>query len=427
MMKRVVITGMGVVSPVGSGLGDFRSSIFAGNSGIKKIAELEELRFNCQIGGIPDVSKSEYLSTLEKYNLAETGSTLRYALLAGLEAWNDARLPLPEFNSPEIDADTGVIIGSGLGSMDTIANKLIPLVKDSKHRRIKSSMVEELLFSSSGAYLSGIITAGNMTTANSNACATGTEAVFLGFDHIRRGNAKRMVAGSTEGYSPYYWALFDSLRVTAANYNEAPEKGCRPMSASACGMVPAAGAGIMVLEELESAMARNAKIYAEISGGFLNAGGQRNGGTMTAPNPASVIHCIQSALKDATVTVNDIDCISGHLSSTMADVIEIRNWKTALKREKTNFPYINSLKSMTGHCLGAAGAIETIASVLELHEQFIHPSINCQDVHPEIEEMIDVNKIPGTAIMNANLNYIARASFGFGDVNACLILKKYKQ
>ena len=160
------------------------------------------------------------------------------------------------------------------------------------------------------------------------------------------------------------------------------------MSATACGMVPAAGAGMLMLEELESAIERNAKIYAEISGGFLNSGGQRNGGTMTAPNPEGMIRCIAGALQDANIHADQIDCISGHLSSTMADVLEIKNWKIALKRNKDDFPYINSLKSMTGHCLGAAGAVETIAAVLELKDQFIHPSINCEDLHPEIAALI---------------------------------------
>ena len=277
----------------------------------------------------------------------------------------------------------------------------------------------------SGAYLSGILATGNLCTSNSNACSTGAEAVLMGFEHIRQGKAKRMMVGSTEGYSPYYWAAFDALRVTATNFNDLPTKASRPMSGSADGMVPACGAGILILEELEFALSRNANIYAEIAGGFLNCGGQRNGGTMTAPSPEGVIRCITQALKDANISADKIDCISGHLSSTMADPIEIKNWTLALQRKGKSFPYINSLKSMTGHCLGATGAIETIAAVLELKEQFIHPSINCEDIHPEIAELIDGNRIPQTIIKNAEINYLAKTSFGFGDVNACMILNKY--
>ncbi|MFH0867330.1 MAG: beta-ketoacyl synthase N-terminal-like domain-containing protein [Bacteroidota bacterium] len=302
----------------------------------------------------------------------------------------------------------------------------MPLVNEGKHKKIRSSTVEQLLFSASGAYLSGILATGNFCTANSNACSTGTESILMGFEHIRQGKAIRMVVGSTEGYSPFYWAVFDSLRVTATQFNDAPGSASRPMSATACGLVPGAGAGILVLEELESALRRNTKIYAEIAGGHLNSGGQRNGGTMTSPNPDGVIACITNAIKDANISSNDIDCISGHLSSTMADAIEIRNWTKALQRYKNDFPYINSLKSMTGHCLGAAGTIEIIAATLEISKQFLHPSINCEDVHSEIASLINTDKIPHTVKDNVEINLLAKASFGFGDVNACLILKKHK-
>ncbi len=424
-MKRVVITGIGIVSPTGTGKESFLYSLKNGESGIKLVPQLETLNFNCRIGGIPKTNGSLYLPLLEKYNLVHAGSTVLFALLSGLEAWDDAGLTMPEYNSSETDPETGIIIGSGIGSMDIIGDTLIPLVKQGKHRRLKSTSVEQLLFSAPGACLSGVLAAGNICTANSNACATGTEAVLMGFEYIRQGKAKRMVVGSTEGYSPYYWAAFDALRVTASNFNDSPTKGSRPMSASACGMIPACGAGILILEELEFALLREANIYAEIAGGFLNCGGQRNGGTMTAPSSEGVIRCIAGALTDANINASEIDCISGHLSSTMADPLEIRNWTIALKRQGQDFPYINSLKSMTGHCLGATGAIETIAAVLELKNRFIHPSINCEDVHPEIAGLIDINKIPAVIIENADLRYIAKTSFGFGDVNACLILKKH--
>lgn len=424
-MKRVVITGIGVVSPIGTGKNDFLASLNKGSSGIKFLPELAELNFNCKIGGLPDTNSSPFLDILRKYNLSDLGTTVLYALLAGLEAWFDAGFVLPDHDSPDVDTQTGVIIGSGFGSIDIIGNKLVPLVNEGKHKKIKSSIVEQLLFSASSSYLSGMLAAGNLVTANSNACSTGTESVISGFEHIRQGKSKRMVVGSTEGYSPFYWATFDSLRVTAIKYNDNPEQGSRPMSASACGLVPGAGAGILILEELESALKRNAKIYAEIIGGCLNSGGQRSGGTMTSPNPSGVISCISNAINDAQIHPRDIDCISGHLSSTMADPIEIKNWTDALCRDKKDFPYINSLKAMTGHCLGAAGALETIAATLELSNQFIHPSINCKDVHPEINALIDPHKIPHSVIENSHIRHIAKASFGFGDVNACLILKKF--
>ncbi|MEI6852203.1 MAG: beta-ketoacyl-[acyl-carrier-protein] synthase family protein [Bacteroidota bacterium] len=425
-MNRVVVTGIGVVASNGCGKNEFLNSVKNGISGVKNIPDLESLNFGCQIGGIPDITRSSYLPVLKKYDMANVGSTVLLATMAGLEAWEDAGLSIPEYNSTNVDADTGVIVGTGSASMDLICNTLIPLVNEGKVRKIRSSIVEQLLFSAPGAFLSGILATGNISTTNSSACATGTESILMGYDAIRYGKAKRILAGSSEGYSPYYWAYFDSVRVTATAFNESPEKGSRPMSATACGLVPAAGAGMLILEDLSSALQRNAPIYAEIGGGFMNSGGQRNGGTMTSPSSSGVQLCISQALKSAKTRPEEIDCISGHLSSTMADVFEIQNWVAALKRDKSNFPYINSLKSMTGHSLGASGAIETIAAVMEIDNQFIHPSINCEDVHPEISEMIHTEKIPRTLITNKAVNTIAKTSFGFGDVNVCLILKKYK-
>ena len=160
------------------------------------------------------------------------------------------------------------------------------------------------------------------------------------------------------------------------------------MSATAFGFIPGSGAGALVLETLESAIARNAPIYAEIIGGSVNAGGQRNGGTMTAPNSAAVQRCIRDSVSDAGIKASEIDTINGHLTATIKDPTEIENWAAALDLKGSDFPYINALKSTTGHCLSASGSIESVASVLQIKEDFIFPSINCEDLHPEIEALI---------------------------------------
>ena len=195
------------------------------------------------------------------------------------------------------------------------------------------------------------------------------------------------------------------------------------MSASANGFVPGSGAGALILESYESAIERGASIYGEILGGFVNSGGQRNGGTMTAPNTRGIVHCIKGALREAAIKATDIDAISGHLTSTMFDPIEVAHWCKALNRWGTDFPYIYSLKSMIGHCLSGAGAIESVAVLLQLKHQFLHPSLNCEDLHPEIEKIISPDCIP-TQTKPAMLNVIAKSSFGFGDVNSCIIFKK---
>ena len=149
------------------------------------------------------------------------------------------------------------------------------------------------------------------------------------------------------------------------------------------------------------------------------------GGSMTAPNPEGVARCIRLAMGDAGINPQEIDAINGHLTATFADPYELKNWSNALDRGPEDFPYINSTKSMIGHCLGATGAIECAAVVLQLYKDFIHPSLNCEDVHPEITAYAD--RIPHRVIENAGVKLIAKAGFGFGDVNSCLIFKKWEE
>jgi 3-oxoacyl-(acyl-carrier-protein) synthase len=196
------------------------------------------------------------------------------------------------------------------------------------------------------------------------------------------------------------------------------------MSATASGFVPGSGAGAMVIEDLETALARGATIYAEILGGNINSGGQRGLGTMTAPNPVAVQKCITDAVANAGIHANDIDVINGHLTATSKDSLEILNWSESLNRKGLDFPYINSLKSMVGHCISGAGSIESVASIIQLYQGFIFPNINCSDVHPEISSIIDESRIP-RKLITKDIHILAKASFGFGDVNGCMIFKKY--
>jgi 3-oxoacyl-(acyl-carrier-protein) synthase len=181
-----------------------------------------------------------------------------------------------------------------------------------------------------------------------------------------------------------------------------------------------------VLEDLDYALARNATIYAEVLGGATNAGGQRNGGSMTFPNSEGVLRCISDALHDSNVDPNDIDLISGHLTATPADKMEFENWSKALNRKGDKFPLINTLKSMIGHCLSAAGSIEIVSVILQIMHQFVHPNINLEDPNPEILGIAPLESLP-TKCIQKKLDIVAKANFGFGDVNACVILSKYKK
>jgi 3-oxoacyl-(acyl-carrier-protein) synthase len=415
MRNRVVVTGMGVVAPNALGLNDFDQALRCGKSGIRFIQNLADLKFACQIGGIPQNSgeNSEPLP----------GGNIGYATMAALEAWQDAGLPPVPADQPA-DWNSGAIVGCGICGMETIAGEVIPKVNAGNVRRLGSQIVEQVMGSGVSAHIAGILGLGNQVTSNSSACSTGTEAIIDAAWRIRSGLARRMLAGGSEGASPYTWGGFDSMRVLARKFNDAPEKGSRPMSASACGFVPGAGAGILVLEDLETALSRNARIYAEITGAAVNCGGQRSGGSMTAPNPEGVRRCIADAIQDAGILPEMVDGICGHLTATFADPHEVKNWSAALNRGSETFPRINAAKSMIGHCLGAAGAIEAIAVVLQLYKGFMHPSINCEDVHTEISAF--EQSIVRTCQELPELKTMAKASFGFGDVNSCLIIRKWE-
>ena len=421
-MNRVVITGMGVVSPNGVGLEAFTKAIKAGASGITFHQNMKDANFSCCIGGIPKISeekKLEYLTPLQLRGFNSSG--ILYGCIAGIDAWKDAGFSVNK--DSQLDYDSGTIFGTGTSGVDKF-REAIYLLDDGQVKRLGSTVVVQTMASGVSAYLGGILGLGNQVTTNSSACTTGTEAILVGFERIQAGKAKRMLVGSCSDDGLYIWGGFDAMRVMTYKHNDDPEKGSRPLSATANGFVPGSGAGALILESLDSALERGATIYAEVLGGHINSGGQRDGGTLTAPNPEAVKRCINEAIKNAGINANDIHTINGHLTATSKDSLEIENWCEALGRKGSDFPYINSLKSMVGHCLAAAGSIESVATVLQLQEQFLFPNINCEDVHPEILELIDENKII-KEFVNKNLEIAAKASFGFGDVNACVIFKRY--
>ena len=423
MSNRVVITGLGIVSPNAIGIEDFTSALQAGRSGIKHWPELESLKFSCQIGGIPPVTEAmrdQLLSKAEQRHMNSSG--ILYGLMAGLEAMEMAGI---ERTKPQDDPnwDLGVVFGTGTSGVEKFREAIYKL-DDGQVRRLGSTTVAQTMASGISAFLSGRIGAANWVTTNSSACATGTEAVLMGYERIKSGKAKQMLCGSCSDHGPYVWGGFDAMRVTTYKHNESPEKGSRPMSASASGFVPGSGAGAILLENLDSALQRGATIYAELVGGEVNSGGQRGGGSMTAPNPEAIQRCIRQALNSSGLNPNEIDLINGHLTATIKDPEEIQNWVAALGRQGTEFPWINSLKGMVGHGLAASGSMETVATILQLYHNFLAPNLNCEDLHPEIAKLISPECIPLVS-KKVSLRNAIKASFGFGDVNAVIIFKKF--
>jgi 3-oxoacyl-(acyl-carrier-protein) synthase len=423
LKERVVITGLGIVAPNGVGLDAFTYAIKNGISGIKHDAELERLQFSCQISGKPEISTElslNYFTELELRNFNSSG--ILYGIIAALDAWKDAGLLIENNENP--DWDSGTIFGTGTSGIDKFRESIYK-IDDFQTRRLGSTAVAQTMNSGVSAYIGGKLGLGNQVTTNSSACTTGTESILMAYERIKSGQAKRIIAGSTSDSGPYIWGGFDAMRVCTFKHNDAPENGSRPMSATASGFVPGSGSGALLIEDLETALHRGAKIYAEILGGNINSGGQRGEGTMTAPNSVAVQKCIVDAIDNAGISANEIDAINGHLTATSKDGLEIKNWTEALQRNGNDFPYINSLKSMVGHCLSAAGSIESVASVLQVYHNFVFPNRNCEDLNPEITALISKTKIP-MQLMERKINIVAKASFGFGDVNGCVIFKKYK-
>ena len=423
MTRRVVVTGVGVVAPNGLGVPAFGQALREGRSGVRAVPRLGELRFSCQVAGVPEGVDALAATLFDADELLAMNSNHRFACVAAVEAWQDAGLPRPARGDDEVRWDTGAVLGTGIGGMDTIGERVVPLTDAGTLRRLGSTAVEQVMASGISARVAGLLALGNQVTSNSSACSTGTEAIVEGLERIRSGRAERMLCGGSEGASPYIWSGFDAMRVLARGSNHAPERASRPMSASACGFVPAAGAGVLVLESLESARERGAPIRAEVLGGAVNCGGHRRGGSMTAPNPDGVRRCIRAALADARVLPNEVDAINGHLTATGADPREVQSWSAALERPPDAFPSITATKSLIGHALGAAGGIECVASVLMVQDGFVHPTINCEDVHPDIAPFAAA--IPHRLRPAPDLRVLTKAGFGFGDVNACVVFGKW--
>jgi 3-oxoacyl-(acyl-carrier-protein) synthase len=423
MSQRVVVTGIGVMAPNGNGLEEYRRALREGVSGIRHQPLLEELKFGCTVGGIPQGADEIATEYFEPDELLAMNSSHRYGCVAAVDAWTDAGFERPEAGDDHIYWEAGTVLGTGIGGLDTTGEKLVPMTDAGRVRRLGSTIVEQVMGSGVSARVAGMLALGNQVTSNSSACSTGLEAIIDGYRRIAGGRADRMLCGGSEGSSHYAWAGFDSMRVLCRNHNDEPEKASRPLSASAGGFVPGSGAGLLHLESLESAQGRGARIYAEVLGGAINCGGHRGGGSMTAPNSEGVRRCIRQAVEDASIDPDEVDAINGHLTATGADPREVASWAKALERTPDTFPAITSTKSMIGHGLGAAGGLEAVACILMLEGGFVHPSLNCEDMHPEIEQY--AASIPHVVREMPELNTIIKAGFGFGDVNSCAVFRKW--
>ena len=418
--REVVVTGLGVVAPGACGVDAFRSVLRAGNSVVELDEAMRSRGFGCHVSARAKVTPEALARTFSELEQRRgTSSGLRSAVVAGMDAFHDAGL---EAKDAELYPTWSVVFGVGVPGIDTLKDSF-DLIDSGQCKRLGSGCIEMQMPSSAAATLAARLGAGGPATTVASACASGTEALLIGVDRIRRGLSDVVLTGSVEAEGHHLWGSFDALRVLTRGSNGAPGAASRPLSATAAGFVPASGSGALLLESREHAERRGARIYAEVRGGFLNCGARRNGGSMTAPNPLAMRLCIERALKDAEVSGREIDLVSGHLTATAGDLNEVAAWCDALRRGGADFPWLNAPKSIFGHALSGSGALELVACALELHDGFMHPSLNCEDLHPGVLAHVDAGRVV-RELMETPLTTVIKASFGFGDVNACAILRR---
>lgn len=412
MSKRVVITGAGVVHALGTELEEFWENIKAGKSGVSKIENFDASDFPSQIGAeLKDFDPGEYIERKEAKRLALYS---QYAIVSAMKALENADLEITD----EIADRTGVIVGSGIGGIEVFEEQVAKLNKRGP-RRVSPFFIPMMISNMAAgnvAIYSGA-KGPNMNTVT--ACASATTAIGEAFETIKRGAADIMIAGGTEAsITPSAVAGFGNMKALSTR-NDEPQKASRPFDKDRDGFVIGEGAGIMILETLESAKKRGANIIAEVVG--YGASGDAYHITSPAPEGEGAVRAMKAAVDRAGMKPEEINYINAHGTSTpLNDQYE----STAIKKLFGDHAYelkVSSTKSMTGHLLGAAGGVEAIISAMAVNENVVPPTMNFE----EAGEGCDLDYQPNQA-GEAELNAALSNSFGFGGQNACVVIKKYK-
>lgn len=412
-MRRVVITGLGVVTCLGNDVETFWSALLAGKSGISRISRFDPTNFAVQIAG--EIKTFDPSQKFDFKLIKRTDRFTQFAMWAAIDAVTDAKLSFDNENKNRV----GVIVGSGMGGIETW-EKQHEIYLTKGPNRISPLLIPMMIPDIAAGQISihyGIRGPNYCTTS---ACASGANAIGNSFRHILEDDADIMIAGGSETpITGYCMSGFINMGALSKR-NDAPEKASRPFSKDRDGFVIAEGSGIVILEELEHAKKRNAKIYCEIAGYGVTGDGYHI--TAPAPEGAGAFEAMSNAIKEAKLTINDIDYINAHGTSTdLNDLTETQAIKKLFGERAKKVP-INSTKSMIGHSLGAAGAIEFIVLTLSTQRQKIHPTINLENPDPEL----DLDYVPeGTR--NIPIRAAFSNSLGFGGHNTCLLVKQFKE
>ncbi len=403
-MKRVVVTGMGIVSCLGNDVASVTDSLKEGRSGIRFMEKYKEIGLRSQVAGRPDIEVSEHI---DRKVLRFMGDASAYAYISMAQAIADANLP-EELVS---NVRSGLIMGSGGGSQRAQVESVTTCLEKGV-KRVGPYAVPKTMASTTSACLATPFKIKGINYTISSACATSAHCIGNAYEQIQMGKQDIMFAGGGEEEDWRLTLMFDAMGALSAKYNDTPETASRPYDETRDGFVISSGGGTLVLEELEHAKARGAKIYAEVVG----YGATSDGYDMVAPSGEGAVRCMQQAL----ATVNgDIDYINTHGTSTpVGDTAELGAIKETFGDK---VPKIGSTKSLAGHSLGATGVHEAIYSLLMMQNGFIAGSININHIDPQAVGLPIVTKTE-----NAELNRILSNSFGFGGTNASLVFERYK-
>lgn len=410
--KRVVVTGLGLITPLGIGVETSWQNLVSGKSGIRRITSFDASAFPTQIAGeVDNFNPEEYIEPKE---VKKMDRFIHFAVAASAFALNDSGLKITDNNADR----TGVLVGSGMGGLHTI-EYYHSLLLEKGPRRITPFFIPMLTINLAAGQISIKFGAKGPNSAISTACATGSHSIGDAFKIIQRGEADAMIVGGTEAViTPMAVGGFNAMKALSTR-NDMPEKASRPFDVERDGFVIGEGAGIIILESLQHAMDRGAKVYAEIVGYGMTADAYH----ITSPSPGGegAARCMAIALRDGEIGPSEVDYINAHGTSTKSgDELE----SLAIKKVFGEHAYkiaVSSTKSMTGHLLGAAGGVESVICILSIVNEMVLPTINLDNPDPECD--LDYVALKAKKM---HINYALSNSFGFGGTNACLLFKKFE-
>ena len=412
MSRRVVITGLGMVSPLGIGVEKTWQALVQGKSGVIRITKFDPTGFDTQIAAeVKDFVPENFM---EKKEIKRMDIFIQYAMASAMMAMEDAQLPITPQNADRV----GVVVGAGLGGLTTI-EFFHKILMEKGPGRISPFFIPALIVNEAPGQISIRFGAKGPNYSVVTACATGNHNIGDAWRMIQQGDADAIIAGGVEAtITPLAVSGFNAMKALSTRNHE-PEKASRPFDKDRDGFVMGEGCGIIILEEMNSALDRGAKIYAEIIGYGLN--GDAYHITAPAPDGEGAARCMAMALKSAGISPEEVDYINAHGTSTdYNDLYETMAIKAVFKEHAKKLA-VSSTKSMTGHLLGGAGGVEAIFTVLTIHRGVIPPTINYDTPDPEC----DLDYVPNVARM-ADVRVALSNSFGFGGTNAVLIFKKFE-